>query len=481
MMKTTGKKLMTYIQADKDREDNILKYQRLLGTAFNDYSTIKLSMNLFTLYERIADLLDTESPDEDMMQVRDELEQYINTLSFSLRNVFVDKKPDASLISDITSIRDKITADMKLLTFYVDAYEIYEYILNRKEPKFRDEELTEIDSAQLAETMFDFVFAEDDKLLINTRIQDMIAQLPVRMTKSHFFDIISNSLMIYRGGEKKSVDGFIESIRDAALLDEPKGLSDRYASLYEFYKELRSVNYESIDEDTVSSLSDKISENADKISAICSDYMMMTEVINDILVVLYTEGLKDSSYLDDRYDTASTIISLIVTATDIYEASAGFDKLFVKLEGAQEDAYETLASLNANFDDLYNTYYEMYEGDIQNAFDNLSKVDRLTSTSLFMDIESNGLSVVVDEADEIYINEEKNSLVEDFKAHFEKLGKSERRSVMAKVMSLMPVFFNTKQEIKEYFEYALSSCSDLAEMTACKELIDDLIIYDSRD
>ncbi|MBP3808904.1 MAG: hypothetical protein ILA13_11030 [Eubacterium sp.] len=481
MMKTTGKKLMTYIQADKDREDNILKYQRLLGTAFNDYSTIKLSMNLFTLYERIADLLDTESPDEDMMQVRDELEQYINTLSFSLRNVFVDKKPDASLISDITSIRDKITADMKLLTFYVDAYEIYEYILNRKEPKFRDEELTEIDSAQLAETMFDFVFAEDDKLLINTRIQDMIAQLPVRMTKSHFFDIISNSLMIYRGGEKKSVDGFIESIRDAALLDEPKGLSDRYASLYEFYKELRSVNYESIDEDTVSSLSDKISENADKISAICSDYMMMTEVINDILVVLYTEGLKDSSYLDDRYDTASTIISSIVTATDIYEASAGFDELFVKLEGAQEDAYETLASLNANFDDLYNTYYEMYEGDIQNAFDNLSKVDRLTSTSLFMDIESNGLSVVVDEADEIYINEEKNSLVEDFKAHFEKLGKSERRSVMAKVMSLMPVFFNTKQEIKEYFEYALSSCSDLAEMTACKELIDDLIIYDSRD
>ena len=480
-MKTTGKKLMTYIQADKDREDNILKYQRLLGTAFNDYSTIKLSMNLFTLYERIADLLDTESPDEDMMQVRDELEQYINTLSFSLRNVFVDKKPDASLISDITSIRDKITADMKLLTFYVDAYEIYEYILNRKEPKFRDEELTEIDSAQLAETMFDFVFAEDDKLLINTRIQDMIAQLPVRMTKSHFFDIISNSLMIYRGGEKKSVDGFIESIRDAALLDEPKGLSDRYASLYEFYKELRSVNYESIDKDTVSSLSDKISENADKISAICSDYMMMTEVINDILVVLYTEGLKDSSYLDDRYDTASTIISSIVTATDIYEASAGFDELFVKLEGAQEDAYETLASLNANFDDLYNTYYEMYEGDIQNAFDNLSKVDRLTSTSLFMDIESNGLSVVVDEADEIYINEEKNSLVEDFKAHFEKLGKSERRSVMAKVMSLMPVFFNTKQEIKEYFEYALSSCSDLAEMTACKELIDDLIIYDSRD
>ena len=49
-----------------------------------------------------------------------------------------------------------------VLTFYVDAYEIYEYILNRKEPKFRDEELIEIDSAQLAETMFDLMVYELD-------------------------------------------------------------------------------------------------------------------------------------------------------------------------------------------------------------------------------------------------------------------------------------------------------------------------------
>ncbi len=481
-MKTTGKKLMTYIQADKDREENILKYQQLLGTAFNNYSTIKLSMNLFTLYERIADLLDTESPDDDMMMVRDEMEEYINTLSFSLRTVFVDKNPEDSLIADITSIRDKITADMKLLTFYVDAYEIYEYILNRKEPKFRDEELSEVDATELAEAMFSFVFAEDDKLLINTRIQDLVAQLPVRMTKSHFFDIISNSLMIYRGGEKKSVDGFIESIRDAALLDEPDGIKDRYSSLYSFYKELREQNYEAIDKEKVEELSDKISENADKISSICSDYMMMTEVINDILVVLYTEGMKDSSFLDERYDTASEIISEIVKATDIYEASAGFDELFVKLEGAQEDAYENLASINSNLDDLYNTYYEMYDDEsMKTNFDSLIKVDRLTSTSLFMDLDDNGLSIVIDEADEIYINEEKNSLIQDFTEHFGNLGKSERRSIMAKVMSLMPVFFNTKQEIKEYFEYALSSCSDVAEMTACKELIDDLILYDSRD
>ncbi|SEQ56058.1 hypothetical protein SAMN02910369_02020 [Lachnospiraceae bacterium NE2001] len=481
-MKTTGKKLLTYIQADKDREENILKYQQLLGTAFNNYSTIKLSMNLFTLYERIADLLDTQSPDDDMMQVRDEMEEYINTLSFSLRTVFVDKKPEDTLIADINSIRDKITDDMKLLTFYVDAYEIYEYILNRKEPKFREDDLTEIDTEELADSMFNFVFAEDDKLLINTRIQDLVAQLPVRMTKNHFFDIISNSLMIYRGGEKKSVDGFIESIRDAALLDEPAGITDRYASLYDFYKELKDQNYESIDKETIDKLNEKISENADKISSICSDYMMMTEVINDILVVLYTEGMKDNSYLDNKYDTASDIISSIVTATDIYEASAGFDSLFVKLEGAQEDAYENLASLNSGLDDLYNTYYEMYENEgIKANFDKLIKVDRLTSTSLFMDLEDNGLSVVVDEADDIYINEEKSLLIEDLTAHFGKLGRSERRSIMAKVMSLMPVFFNTKQEIKEYFEYALSSCSDLAELTACKELIDDLIIYDSRD
>ena len=47
---------------------------------------------------------------------------------------------------------------------------------------------------------------------------------------------------------------------------------------------------------------------------------------------------------------------------------------------------------------------------------------------------------------------------------------------MAKVLSLMPVFFNTQQEIRDYFEYALSSCNDKAELTACRDIVNDLMM-----
>ena len=74
-----------------------------------------------------------------------------------------------------------------------------------------------------------------------------------------------------------------------------------------------------------------------------------------------------------------------------------------------------------------------------------------------MDIPSGApdIEVVDEEADEVYIEEVKNSLIEDFTELFKKLGKLEKRSVMAKVLSQMPVFFNSREEILEYFRYLL--------------------------
>ena len=101
----------------------------------------------------------------------------------------------------------------------------------------------------------------------------------------------------------------------------------------------------------------------------------------------------------------------------------------------------------------------------------------LTSTSLFMDIDgvTPDIRVVNEEADEIYIEETKNSLVQDFDELFTRLNKLEKRSVMAKVLSLMPVFFNSQQEILEYFQYALSSCTDKGELTALRDIVGDMI------
>ena len=125
-MKKTGKILLTDINADRDRENALLKYQKLTAASFENYATIKLSMNLFTMFEMSEDI---------SLDRRDEIEEYIDIINMALRKIYVDKEQaDAETIKTVTDIRDSITRNMKILTFYTDALEVYEYILNRKEP-----------------------------------------------------------------------------------------------------------------------------------------------------------------------------------------------------------------------------------------------------------------------------------------------------------------------------------------------------------
>lgn len=495
-MKRTSKILLTDINADRDRENSLIKYQKLMAAAFTNYATIKLSLNLFTMYEMSEEI---------SLDRRDEIEGYIDTVDAAIRSVYIDKESVESenykaCLDEVIKARDSITRKMKILTAYTDAFEIYEYIINRREPEVLGTIDESIDVSALANSMYEFVFSENDKMLVNTRIQEFIAQLPVRMTKSRFIDIISNSLAIYRGGEKKSVDEFVQMLRDAMLMDIPDGFNDEYPRLYEIYKTFKDTDYKVLDRAGYDKLSDMLTEGTELIQSAVTDYLMLTEIINDILIILYTNGIADKSFIVKttdkaeidiqtvdtskltKYEISSLILTELVKADDIYEASKRFDEYFVQLEGAQEDAYEELLGIEVNLDDLNGTYYEMYGDDIKNAFDCLTKADILTSSSLFMDIDKSSesgasiVSVVSDEADDIYILETKNSLEEDIDELFKTFSKQEKRSVMAKVLSLMPVFFNSQQEILEYFEYALNSCSDKAELTACRDIVNDLMM-----
>ena len=468
-MRKTGKILLTEISADKNREEGLIKYQRLLAASFTNYATIKLSMNLFTMYEMSEDI---------SLERRDEIEGYIDSINSALRSIYIDKaKVEDSTVDEITAIRDAITAKMKTLTYFTDALEVYEYILNRKEPEILGTVDEDFSVEELVNSMFEYVFSDDDTMLINSRIKDFTAQLPVRMTREHFFNIIESTMNLYRGSEKSSVNDFIESIRDSALLNVPKDVETAYPELFELYKKVSEADYSKIDKASFDELTGCIDKASMMIQSAVTDYLMLTEIINDVLIVLYTSNIADKAFLKDEYETASQILSEIISADDIYQASESFDQLFVKLEGTQESSYEDLAFLAGNMEDLYETYYEMYDSEsIKDNFDKLMKADRLTSSSLFMDINDAGIKVVIDEADDIFIKEETDDLLDDLKGVFKEKSKLERRSIMAKILSQIPVFFNTREEIRDYFAYALSSCTDKSELTACRELINDLMV-----
>ena len=46
-----------------------------------------------------------------------------------------------------------------------------------------------------------FILEDEDNMAINRKISQVIGQLPVRLTKNKFFEMLSNGLSIYKGGK----------------------------------------------------------------------------------------------------------------------------------------------------------------------------------------------------------------------------------------------------------------------------------------
>ena len=453
-LRKEAKILVTDLSAGRDTEENQAAYTAMTASAFASYARIKLSMNLFTLRE--------------MEQEKEELGQEKDADSWTVLEAvrgLSEEHPEAGL-EQTKALRDRITARMKVLTAYTDFFEQHEYILNRKEAGILGE-TESISPEALAEEAFSFVFKDQDKMVVNTRIQSIVEQLPVRMTKQRFYDILSEAIALYKGGELSVAKDFIRSVSDAALITLPEGFDTMYPRLHQVYLLFDSVNYKDLEAEELKHLENELDGLTEFMEQLATRDLLLQEIVNDILIVQLTAPFVSRDRMDDRAAVAGDVLQKL-GAMDADLTAEQFDQWFLSLEGAQEDAYETLLILEARLEDLA-------PGLDEEAAEALRQADLLTSTSLFMDLEKKEITVVEEKAEEAQLEEMKNTLFADFDAAFSKLSKEEKRSRMAKVLSMVPVFFNSRDEIREYFLYALENCRDDSELTAVSRILHEIM------
>ena len=457
-MRSTCKKLVTDINRNKDTKENILKYRDLLYAQYNCYSTVKVCMNIFTLMELI----------EDNQEGLDELKESFSTVRGLLKKHLVDRENVLEESVDLISgIRDKIEYKMHALTSYADGYEIYEYILNRVEAGIKNS-INEVDIDMLSDRMFRYVFSENDPVVINSKLQLIMSQLPVRMTKSRFFDIVSNTLSIYKGGEHLAVDNFAEMLRASILMDVPSGFDTEYPELYSVYMEACKTDYRELDEKGYDELNDKLKQAAAVIDNEASAYVLFQEIVNDVYAILLTIDNSYETNIEEKgYLSAVKIITACVNSANVMEIPEDTLDLFCDIEGIQENVYENVLILETVLETLKE--YENVE------YDTLSTVSKLLSSSLFVDLSENSESSK-ELADEKYISQIKEKLIFDMEEFFKGKSRLEKRSIMSKAISVMPIFLNSQKEIKEYFDYSLRNCRDNSELTAVEKLINDIIM-----
>ncbi len=445
--------------------ENLVKYAELMSNTYYEYSLIQLAMNLYTLQERSQEYVSEDAY----------VEQALYTIQKFTGRYVLDKQYEnrTQERKEIHEVRNKITARMRILTSYTDALQLYEYILNRLEYSYELVDGDEVDTEAYSQKLFRYLFQDKDKMVINSKIQSVVSQLPVRITKSRFYEIINESLKIYTGAECSSVDDFAETIRACSGLSRPDGFDTEYPVLYELLRSLEQLDYMNLSQEDWQYYTGKLQEAAGYIENIVTDYLLLEDIVNEVYAVMtacvyITKDTKEMGYATKILEC---VLEAMANDTPISEMA---EDCFFALEGTPEALLDTLSQAEGLLFDVWSEQQEALQTEgLQEEYADLNLISKLLCNSVFIDLKPDNLEPEI--ADSIYVNQVKDALVEEFAQSFVQGHKLINRARMAMVMGNVPVFFNSQDEISSYLTYALEHCNNHSELKAVIAILDEMM------
>ena len=310
-------------------------------------------------------------------------------------------------------------------------------------------------------------------MVVNSKIQMVTGQLPIRMTKNRFYDYLTDTLNIYNGSSRSSLDQFVAMLKSTAVLDMPKGYGEDYPEIVNTIELLKGLNYKELDVATYQAVMEQFSMTTTHLTEIVSDYLLAMDVINNLYAILLAIPYEKSESRIKEVCTAMLqgLHDAYVSDSDIPES---VDEGFMELEGVQEVLGEDIMQYESILPDVMETEQDTISWMMSDEiFASLNKITKLLSNSLFVDLEQEDEDDIL--ADSQYVTAKRDELVGLLTTYFGEHPKEVNRAVMASMFSSMPVLFNSQQEVKEYIEYSLNHCGNRSELMACAKILQDLM------
>ncbi len=470
------------IQKGVNLDFNIPQYFNRLVTLYEQYAKIKFSMLYYTFYENYAEDNKSRPIEEEVL-----LKVMNQIVRDNLLNDFSGETMETG-VKELDSIRNTIISRMKILTAYTDIFQVYEYIFNRIEYNYEDK-IDEIDDEAFVSEVISYIFDTKDNVIINEKIKEVIGQLPVRLTKSRYLDLVKDSLTIYKGADRSSLDSYLYMIKTGAMLYEQEDMDTAYPHLYNLRKELETLDYKNLTKEEYLSYTEKIDEAAFFINSSVDFYYGLQECVNHLYVMLI---LAPYAYMEGyRIEGPQGEMKFLLLPTDednckklIHDINQHFfDEKKVPLEketeekltyteGRQELMTEEIQSLEAYFYDIKSEHVKMIESLMLGPlFHCLNTAQNLLGSSLFVELDRIMENKLVDEE---YLLNAQNDLILKLSELFRKNSKYVNRGVMANTINKMPVFFQSVNDVTDYIKNTLEQCHDKAEKTACVNIIRSL-------
>ncbi|WMJ87908.1 hypothetical protein [Anaerocolumna sp. MB42-C2] len=481
-MNKNMKTICKEIQKGVNLDFNIPQYFNRLVTLYEQYAGIKFSMLYYTFYENYVEA-DKNRPKEEENLLK-EMNQIIKE---NLLNDFSGEKMENG-VKRLDAIRNNIISKMKILTAYTDIFQVYEYIFNRIEYKY-EEKIDEIDEEAFVSEVISYIFDTNDNVIINEKIKEVIGQLPVRLSRSRYLDLIKDSLTIYKGGDRSSLDSYLYMIKTGAMLYEQEDMDTAYPHLYDLRKELEALDYKNLSKEEYLFYTGKIDGAAFFINASVDFYYGLQECVNHLYVMLilapyaYMEGYRiegldgEMKFLllpadEDNCKKLIQDINQHFMAEKMVPLEKESEEKLTYTEGQQELMTEEIQRLEAYFYDIKTEHVKMVESLMLGPlFHCLNTAQNLLGSSLFVELRQIMENKLVDEE---YLLNAQNDLVLKLSELFRKNSQHVNRGVMANTINKMPVFFQSADDVTDYIKNTLEQCHDRAEKTACVNIIRSL-------
>ena len=453
---------MLDIKKGKNLERSLSAFAKDLSAVYGSSAILNLSMNYANYFVNSKE----KETDRSFAGLGDK----INAL---IKSTIVEGNVSKKSIEEIESIREEVKAGVDAATAFLSAFENFNYVLSRKLPN-KEYDGKEFDTDDEARKILAYIFEDDDNILINSKIQRIISELPIRYTKGKFFDIIETSVDRYAGAEKKALKAFAYMVRQAGMIYDLDNMQKLYPELADEFEYFKNFEFDKATKKQLLTESVKLNSTIARCSELTDDGILVMEVVNDLYAVLlnWDSINKEDAELEVEMITF-TNESFANEDRSLEEFDVKMAEIFTKLEGKLEAIYEDLMGYEGTLFDVQNRFVnEASEFGYKDKYDDLYKCSILKQGSLFADLndlEDTGLTETAD------LDKLKDTLKSEFDRIFNEVDRSVRRGIMAQVIGSIPVYFENRTEVMDYIRSSLASCNSREELVGTINAVTEII------
>lgn len=372
--------------------------------------------------------------------------------------------------------RSEVQNRVKVLTAYSDFVVICEYLINRKESQF-DSTYQEIESDEdFAGAVLQFLFEDEDSMIINDKIKQVYAQLPIRMSKNRYFNYTDDVLNRLKGISRSDLDQYVDTLKELFYPEDVEGFGEVMPLLYERVVKLKDIDSENLDSTKYRELVESYEAIAAEIEETMNFYIIIVSIINELLGFLSV--LNEQSYMGSE-KTIKHFKKYIDALSQKKAGEALIDEtvnaLLVETEGIIEKLILTLGKQEVMVENILESDYEALKAEqLIDRYETIGWLSSLTSGSFFAVIDKVDVEDLVP-VDAQYLGQSQRRLTNYLEPILSRESKAFQRARMALSFTGLHIIHTKPQEVYDFILESLIACKDKGEKTISRRLIRQLM------